>query len=74
MSNYSETIKANKYHSDTGYKVKNHSKDAWLLTNKIGESKFTPKSVTKTKNLDNGNVEITIESWWYGKNRGFFIT
>jgi len=74
MSQHTETIKANKFHLDTGYRVKNYSQESWLLTNKNGDTKFIPKSVTQSSDLDNGNVEILIEGWWYVKNTAFFIT
>lgn len=59
------TIRASKFHFDTGYKWSDHSKDSIKLTRKEDRnSQFVPKSLCEIQNLDNHEVRIIIQKWF----------
>lgn len=73
MPDYTETVTANKYHFDSGYKIQDISKDAFRLTNENNDIVYLPKSQCRDHDKGNGNTELLIKGWWYGKNKSFFI-
>jgi hypothetical protein len=70
-----EIVKANKYHTDTGYKYSapDTKKKSFVLRNTKGFFRHFPKSECKIFVLEQGNVEIHIPKWLYDKEEDFWV-